>query len=283
MIEVLEEAFIDSVRMLPLLFGAYLIIEYLEHRSGERLARILRGSGRFGPAGGAALGVLPQCGFSVAAANFYSGGIITRGTLIAVFLSTSDEAIPVLLSSKGSSGLIFSLIAGKLLVALVAGFLIDMVEGKRGRQRRIVRAGEHSELCDHCHCEDESIFRAAVHHTLRVFGFILVISALLSSIFYMMGEQNVEIMLMSNSPLQPLITGLFGFIPNCAASVILTELLISGSISYGAAFAGLCTGAGFGLAVLLKTNRRHMGDNGKIIILLYVIGVGSGLLLDFLM
>lgn len=279
MIEVLTDAWLDSLKMLPLLFCAYLVIEYLEHRSGALLTAILKGSGRFGPAGGAALGVLPQCGFSVAAANFYSGGIITRGTLIAVFLSTSDEAIPVLLTMKDSSPLIFSLIGLKLAVALICGFLIDIVDSRRGRNRHLIHAGEHSELCGHCHCQD-GILKAAVNHTLRVFGFILSVSLILNGVFYALGEAAVAQALMSNSPMQPFITGIFGFIPNCAASVILTELLISGSISYGAAFAGLCTGAGFGLAVLLKTNRHDIRDNCKIILLLYAIGVGAGILLD---
>lgn len=280
MTEVLLDAWIDSVKMLPLLFVAYLIIEYLEHRSGDFLTTILRGSGRFGPLGGAVLGVLPQCGFSVAAANFYSGRIITRGTLVAVFLSTSDEAIPVLLAEKDSSQLIFSLIVGKVVVALLFGFLIDFIDRMRGTARKTVSVGEHSQLCEHCHCEEEgSIFKAAARHTVRVFGFIFLVSLLLGSVFYLLGEARVEAVLMSNSPLQPLITGLFGFIPNCAASVILTELLISGNISYGSAFAGLCTGAGFGLAMLLKTNHSFR-DNLKIILLLYGIGVVCGAVMD---
>lgn len=278
MTEVLLDTLLDGIRMLPFLLAAYLLIEFLEHRSSEKLQAILVGSGKFGPLGGAFLGAFPQCGFSVAAANFYSGKVITRGTLIAVFLSTSDEAIPVLLAVPGSGKILLKLVAIKVLIGLIAGFIIDYADQKRGMSYVQMKTGEHSELCGDCHCE-QGIFAAAVHHTLTVFVFILIVSLLLNSVFYLLGAEMMAKFLMSDSLFQPFIAGLFGLIPNCAASLVLTQLFLSGGIRFGSVVAGLCSGAGIGLAVLFKMNR-DVKDSLKLVALLYAIGVGCGILTD---
>ncbi len=278
--EVLIDTFLDGIRMLPFLLAAYLLIEVIEHRSSDKLQRVLANAGSYGPLGGAVLGAIPQCGFSVAAANFYSGRVITRGTLLAVFLSTSDEAIPVLLAAPESGGLILKLIGIKILIGFTAGFLIDLAERNQKQTFSFSALRKQSADCKHCHC-GKGIFSAAIFHTATTFLFILIVSFLLNTIFYNIGEDAVASFLMADSIFQPFIIGLFGFIPNCAVSLVITQLLLAGGISFGSAVAGLCTGAGIGFAVLFKANQ-NWKDNLWITFLLYSIGVGCGILIDFL-
>ena len=277
--EVLLETLLDSVKMLPFLLVAYLIIEYMEHRAGDKLAAMLGGSGKYGAFGGAVLGVLPQCGFSVAASNFYAGHVITRGTLIAVFLSTSDEAIPILLSSPGNGKALMCIIGIKVVLAMAAGYLIDLWDRKRGKSNLCAEA--HHDICDHCGCESRGIWQAAIHHTVTVFLFILLVSFVMNSVFFAFGEENVSRFLLTGQFLQPLVTAAFGFVPNCATSVILTELYLEGGISFGSVVAGLAVGAGIGIAVLFRVHR-DLKENLKIAGLLYLIGAGAGMLLQFL-
>ncbi|WP_246019592.1 putative manganese transporter [Bacilliculturomica massiliensis] len=277
--DVLIDTLLDGVKMLPFLLAAYLIIEYMEHRAGDKLEAMLAGSGKYGPLGGALLGALPQCGFSVVAANFYAGRVITRGTLIAVFLSTSDEAIPVMLSAPGNGRMLGWLIAVKVVVAVIAGMVIDLIDRRRGRTN--ISAEHHHDICSHCGCEEGGILRAALHHTAVIFVFILAVSLLLNSVFYLLGEETVGRLLLTNSPLQPLLTAIFGFIPNCAASVVLTQLYLAGGISFGSVVAGLSTGAGIGTAVLFQINR-NWRENLRIVGLIYLIGAGAGMLMQVL-
>lgn len=251
--ELVLDAVLDALKTLPFLFGAYLLIEFLEHRASEKLTGALQKMGPFGPLGGAVLGCVPQCGFSVAAANFYAGRLITPGTLLAVFLATSDEAVPILLSRPGSGKALLSLLSVKLLSAALFGFLIDLI------CRRVLKLPAEKpfcSLCEDCDCEHEGIFLSALRHTGKVFFFLLLVNLLLGGAIHWIGEETLSRFLLSGSMLQPLLAGLIGFLPNCAASVLLTELYLSGSLSFGAAVAGLCTGAGLGLLVLFRTNRR---------------------------
>ena len=270
----------DALPMLPFLFGAYLLIEFLEHRAGERLERILSRSGRFGPLGGALLGCVPQCGFSIAAANFYAGGIISAGTLCAVFLSTSDEAIPVLLAHPESLSRIGPLLLAKILIALVAGFAIDTLGRGLFPPRRPLESF-------HCHCEEEhcgceeSLLRGAVHHTLQTFLFIFVFVLVMNGALELIGQESLSRLLMGGSLWQPVIAGLIGLIPNCASSVLLTQLYLGGNLSFGSVIAGLCTGAGMGLPVLFRVNRK-LRENLTILGLVYGLGTGAGILLQFL-
>ncbi len=268
----------DALPMLPFLFGAYLLIEFLEHRAGERLERILSRSGRFGPLGGALLGCVPQCGFSIAAANFYAGGIISAGTLCAVFLSTSDEAIPVLLAHPESLSRIGPRLLAKILIALVAGFAIDTLGRGLFPPRRPLESF-------HCHCEEEhcgceeSLLRGAVHHPLQTFLFIFVFVLVMNGALELIGQESLSRLLMGGSLWQPVIAGLIGLIPNCASSVLLTELYLSGNLSFGSVIAGLCTGAGMGLPVLFRVNR-NLRENLTILGLVYAIGTGIGVLVQ---
>ncbi len=281
--DVLLDAFLDSLKMLPFLFVAYLILEYIEHRSSTKLERAL-GSGRFGAVGGALLGCVPQCGFSVTASNLYAGRVITVGTLVAVFLSTSDEALPLMLAHPESYPMMFALLAIKVGIAILAGLLVDAVAKKLRPKTEGVQESIH-ELCEHehCHCggHGHGILLSALRHTASIFLFIFVVLILLNLAVELIGEQRLSSLLLSGSVFQPLVAGLIGFIPNCAASVLLTELYLAGSISFGSAVAGLCTSAGVGLAVLFKVNH-NIRENLLIMAVLYVVGVVTGMVIQFL-
>lgn len=270
--EVLLDALLDSLKSLPFLFGAYLLIEFLEHRASQSLTNALSKLGPLGPVGGALLGCVPQCGFSVAAANFYAGRLITPGTLLAVFLATSDEAVPILLSSPGALPSLGRLLAVKLLAAGLFGILADFVVAKILKP---APSQPFHDLCEDCGCEEKGVFRSALSHTVQIFAFLLLINLVLGSAIFWVGEENISRLLLSGSVFQPLLAALLGFIPNCAASVILTELYLSGSLSFGSAVAGLCTGAGLGLAVLFRVNK-NWKENLWIVLALYVAAVVTG-------
>lgn len=274
---VIKHTFIDSLKMLPFLFAAYLLIEFLEHKASDRLQHALSKSGSQGVIAGAVLGCVPQCGFSVAAANLYAGRVITLGALMAVFLSTSDEAVPLLLSNPEKAGMILPLILLKVVIALAAGFTVDFILKLIHAKENKPEIHDHNVLCAHCHCEEGSIFRSALKHTLGIFAFILIVSLLLNTLIEVIGEEAISKLLLTNSVFQPFLAGLIGLIPNCAASVMLVQLYLAGSLSFGAMLAGLCTGAGMGLAVLFKTHKGWKKNLG-ILLLLYLIGSIAGLI-----
>lgn len=277
-LDTLLDSLIDSVKMLPFLFGVYLLIEYLEHKASDKLEHALRRLGPFGPVGGAALGCIPQCGFSVAASNLYSGRIISLGTLLAVYIATSDEAIPILLAEPERGGDILKLIAAKLIIACVAGLFVDALI-RFARKKPNEEVEPYHDLCEHCGCEHHSIVYSAVKHTVQIFIFIFVISAVCGIAIQLVGEDTLNKFLMTNSIFQPLVAALIGLIPNCAPSVILTQLYVNGSLSFGSVVAGLSTGAGMGLVVLFKTNK-NLKQNLGIAALLYAIGAVSGIIIN---
>ncbi|MBR2477184.1 MAG: arsenic efflux protein [Clostridia bacterium] len=271
-----QHAFSHSVGTVPFLFLAYFVIEYIEKRSSDKMQRTMTRLGRFGPFGGAVLGCVPQCGFSASAANFYSNRVVTLGTLVAVFISTSDEAIPMLLSNSAHAGTVLKLLGAKVVIGALAGFVVDMLFK--------TSSAAHDEIHHkhgHC-CKDEegfgSMLFAAAKHTLSTYAFIFIVSFILCAAVEKFGSERVGALFMSDTVFQPFIAALIGFIPNCASSVLLTQLYIEGTLSFGSAVAGLCTGAGVGLAVLFKENR-PMKDNFKIMAILYAVSVIAGLLL----
>ena len=236
----------------------------------------IRGAGRSGPAIGAILGIFPQCGFSAAASNLYAGRIITMGTLLSVFLSTSDEMLPIMISANAGMGLIFKVLAVKVVVALIAGFAVDGVFGKSEKDIQI------GHLCEqhNCHCED-GLLKSALHHTAEIFIYIFFISLGLNLLIAWIGEDVLGSLILNRPAAGAAVAGLVGLVPNCAASVILTQLYLSGVLNAGAMIAGLLSGTGVGLLVLLRVNDNRR-DNLRLICLLYVIGVTAGIAVELL-
>jgi len=277
MLHIIEHTIIDSVKLLPFLFITYLIMEFLEHKTGEKTKDFVQKSGRFGPILGAIAGIFPQCGFSAAASNLYAARIISLGTLIAIFLSTSDEMLPILLSESVEINIILQILGIKLVIGIIAGTMIDLVIRKTQREEeksKIFDMCEH----EHCHCEN-GIIKSALKHTINIFIFILLITLILNIIIYFVGEETIAGLILNRPVLGPIIAGLIGLIPNCAASVMLTQLYVEGIISMATMIAGLLVGAGVGLAVLFRVNK-NLKENLKITVVLYGIAVITGIVLQ---
>ena len=275
MIEVILDTLKDSLKLLPFLFMAFLIIELLEHKFAKQSKKVLERSGKFGPILGGLLGCFPQCGFSVLATNLYVTRIITLGTLISIYLSTSDEMLPMLLSRGSSFSEIIKLLSIKLLIGVVCGFIIDLVVKKK--DKIMIK-----DLCNEedCHCE-QGIFISSIKHTIHTLVFIMLVSFILNIIMFYGGREVLSNMLGTNSLLAPFVASMIGLIPNCAASVVITELYLSGLLSLASTVAGLLTGSGVAVLVLFKSNKDKK-ENVKIVLLLYLIGVASGLILELL-
>ncbi len=252
----IEHALEDSVKMLPFLFLAYLLIEWLERHHGERIENALAGGGRWGFVPGAVLGCVPQCGFSALAANLYASRVITPGALLAVFVATSDEAVPLLAAEPSLWGTLPLLLIGKVVAGVAGGFLLDVP------LRKVLPAGLYGGYAGHaddidCHEEHEEhsgVLLAALRHTVEIFLFILLFSFLIGFAFELIGEDTITAFLTGMGIFQPMAAALVGLVPNCAASVLLAQLYAQGAISFGSLFAGLCAGAGIGLAVLWRVN-----------------------------
>ena len=279
MLEIIQDTLIDGIKLLPFLLITYIIMEYIEHKTGEKTKMAIKKSGKFGPAIGSILGIFPQCGFSVSATNLYAARVISLGTLIAVYLSTSDEMLPIFISEAVPVTTILKILGIKLVIGMIAGFLIDLVlrlKNKNQEKEKIV------EICekDHCHCE-HGIIKSAIHHTLNIFVFIIIVTFIINTIVYLIGEDVIANFILNKPILGPIIAGLLGLIPNCASSVIITQMYLENVISAATMISGLLVGAGVGLAVLFKTNK-GIKENIKIVALLYSIGVISGIILEFI-
>lgn len=277
MIDVLIDTLVDGIKLLPFLFIAYLIMEYIEHKTSNKSKEVIKKSGKFGPAIGGILGIFPQCGFSAIASNLYAGRVITLGTLIAIFLSTSDEMLPILISEAVPISVILKILGIKLIIGIIAGFIIDLVirltsNNKTQDEERIGEICEH----EHCHCEEESILKSSLKHSISIFIYIVIITFILNTVIYLVGEENLANLILNNWLLGPIIAGLVGLIPNCASSVILTQLYLGNVITLATMLSGLLVGAGVGLLVLFKVNK-NVKENAKIVILLYFIGVLAGI------
>lgn len=277
-LDALTDTLLDGLKLLPFLFVTYLLMEYIEHKAGKRAERFIQRSGKLGPVVGSILGVVPQCGFSAAAASFYAGRIITLGTLFAIFLSTSDEMLPILISEQAAPALIAQILGIKLAIGMAAGFAVDLLIRGKGHPEEELRI-EH--MCDHehCHCQEGNILRSALIHTLQIFGFILLISLVLNLIIGTIGEEAIGSFMTAVPGAGILLSGLIGLIPNCASSVAITQLYLEGLLSMGAMMSGLLVGSGVGLLVLFRVNE-DLKENLRITGALYVIGVVSGFLID---
>lgn len=275
--EVIIETFEDSIKLVPFLFLTFLLLEFIEHKMSNKSKKIIEKSGKFGPFFGSILGAFPQCGFSAAATNLYAARVISIGTLIAIYLSTSDEMLPILLSENVSISLILSIIGLKVLIGMVCGFVIDFILRKNEKKDNNIH-----EICEHDHCDcNHGIIKSSIIHTLSIISFIVVASFILNTLIYYIGEDNIGKMFLKGSLFGPFISSLIGLIPNCAASVVITELYLSNAINFSSLIAGLLTGAGVGILILFKENK-NIKENLQILFTIYGIGAISGVIIEII-
>lgn len=291
--DIFLDAVLDSVKLIPFLFVVYVLIAYLENHSDNKLYHKMVNAKWGGPVIGSLIGCVPQCGFSVIGANLYSKRLISLGTLIAIFVSTSDEAIPILLSHPSMFKMVFLVLGLKVIFAIFVGLLLDGIARMIGKkQRENITASEiESVVCEEdasCGCGGHhheettvNIWLYALKHTFKILAFIFAVNLILGGLIEGFGEKHIEALLLTNSVFQPALAALIGLIPNCAASIVLTEMFVSGALSLGSLIAGLCTGAGVGLIVLFRANKK-MIDNLKIVGILYIVGTLFGVLLQLI-
>lgn len=270
----------DTVKVVPFLFLTYLLMEFLEHKAGGAPERWLRTSGKVGPLIGGALGVLPQCGFSAAATGFYTGRMITTGTLIAVYLSTSDEMLPILISSGAPASTVLKLVGTKLVIGIAAGFAIDGITRLIYRGRQHAQEPQIEELCEreNCDCGDRFVL-SALKHTVYITIFLLIFTFVLNLGVELVGEETIQSVVLDRPVLGSFLAALVGLIPNCASSVALTSLFADGVLSSGALLSGLMVNAGVGLAILFRNNR-PVRDSFRVVAILFGISVVCGILID---
>lgn len=274
--EILLDACMDSMKMLPFLFLAFLLMELLEYYYSNASENLLRKVGKAGPAAGALAGCIPQCGFSVLAANLYAGGVISVGTLLAVFVATSDEAVLIIMAHPERSGEIVRLLVVKVLIAVIAGYLIDQMFAKWIiKQEKILSLGKVS----NCVRRKRDAAKDALQHTCRIFLYLFIVTAMLNIGIEILGLEKLSAFLLGDTVFQPVAAAFIGLIPNCASSVILTQLYLSGAITFASVTAGLCTGAGVGLIVLFKMNMDKK-ESLRILFVLFFVGVIAGEILQ---
>lgn len=273
--DVVIDTLLDTLKLVPFLFVAFLIIELFEHKFSKKSIKVVESSGKFGPLLGSILGIVPQCGFSVMATNLYVTRLITLGTLISIYLSTSDEMLPILISEKAEFSLIVKILLIKLFIGMISGFIIDKIF-------KVKNKNKNYDICEeeHCHCK-ESIVISSLKHTLNITIFILLINFILNICFNYLGQDYLSKILLKDSFFGPFISSLIGLIPNCGASVMLTELYINNAINFGSLISGLLTGSGIAIMVLFKTNKNFL-ENFKVVSILYLIGVLSGIIIEFI-
>lgn len=299
-----EHSVLDTLYLIPFLLVTYLAMEWLEHKAGDKAAAAVRRAGAAGPVVGSLVGVVPQCGFSAAAATLYAGRVVTLGTLFAVLLSTSDELLPIFLAERVPFEVILKILGVKVAIGMVMGFALDAVLRLTHREDRKLRIHELCER-DRCHCNGDcaacredpelvygsehdsehehdhsggSIVRSAVKHTLQVGVFIFLITIALNVVLETVGEDALATLLHSNQVLSILGSALVGLVPNCAASVVVAQLYVDGALGAGALIAGSLVSAGVGLLVLLRANRRPK-ENAAIIAALVITGAAWGLVI----
>lgn len=293
LLDVFTDTVIDSFKLIPFLFLTYLVMEYLEHKTSEKSRKVMEKSGKFGPLIGGVAGAFPQCGFSAAASSLFAGGVISVGTLLAIFWSTSDEMLPIFISESVAAGTVFRILGMKVLLGACSGFVVDILWrfGTKKSREKEVRTHHHKEhhekeihdLCEHehCHCEEGSILKSAFWHTAQITGFIFLISFVIGLAVEIVGQEQIGA-LVSNQPIIGVFfAALVGLIPNCASSVVITQMYLAGLLGSGQMMAGLLVGAGVGILVLCRTNK-NVRENLSIIGMLYGVGVFWGIVIELL-
>ena len=273
-----------SLKLFPFLFITYLIMGALEHVASDNTHKIIKKAGKFGPVWGSLFGAIPQCGFSAAASYFYAGRVITLGTLISIYMSTSDEMLPILISEQVPASIITKIIFLKIVIGMVSGFLIEFLFGWLGKRHKVPEdfsVKTHMSCGCGCDSKDHGIFKGAFIHSLRIWIFIITISFVVELLVHGIGEETISLIFSDIPVLGELIAGLVGLIPNCAASVVITQLYLEGIIGIGPMMSGLLVSAGVGLLVLFKENH-HYKENFIIVGILYSFSVFFGVFIEFL-
>lgn len=277
--EIFLHGLIETLKIIPFLFLTYLLMEFIEHRAGDKAEKFMQRAGVFAPAVGGLLGAVPQCGFSTAAANLYAGRIVSVGTVVAVFLSTSDEMLPILISGSIPFGRVALIVLYKTAVGIFVGLLVDLVMRLLNRKQEKINIDA---ICDedNCHCE-RGIWYSAFHHTATISLFILLITFAINALVFFIGEENLGAIMYNKPFISHLIAAIFGLIPNCAASVALTRLCTEGLITTGTMMSGLFSGAGVGMLVLFRVNKKPK-ENLLIVCIVVVAGILFGMLADLI-
>lgn len=278
LLHALLHALKECATVLPFLFAAYLVIELLEHYAKEKTTQMIQRAGRFGPVVGALVGVIPQCGFSAIAANFYVGGILSLGTLVAVFMSTSDEMLPILISQQVEAALIGKILGFKVVAAILTGFLLDLL----WRKRSVHRQRSLHEICqkEGCRCQD-GILKSTLRHTGKIFLFLLIVSFVIEAVVDLVGQDMLAGLILNRPVIGQMLAGVIGMIPNCAGSVVITELYLQGGMSAGAMLSGLMVSAGVGVLVLFRMNH-NARESLAILGILYAASVVFGCVAELL-
>ena len=266
----IEHSLLDTLKLIPFLFISFIVMELIEHKinSKSKLKKI----NKYGPLAGAVLGLIPQCGFSVVSATLYSTRVITLGTLFAIFLSTSDEMLPILIANKTDATIIIKLLFTKFILGLAFGILVDILYKTK-------LSNNINDICDneHCHCK-ESIIKSSIIHTLKITLFIFIINILLNLII---DTNSLTSFVNDNKTLSPILSSIIGLIPNCASSIVITELYLENILPFGSCISGLLTGSGLGLLILFKQNK-NLKENILILITLVVFSSICGIILNFI-
>lgn len=273
--DIIIDTLVDALKILPFLFITFLLLELLEHKLNNKTKNVISKSGKVGPIIGSLLGVIPQCGFSVVATNLYITRVISLGTLFSIYLSTSDEMLPIMLSQNVNFKTILIVILIKVVTGMLFGFVIDLVIRKNNKNKYDYHICEE----EHCHC-DHGIVKSSLKHTFNIIIFIIGVSFILNVIFLYCGNDLISKIFMKDTLFGPFLGSLVGLIPNCGASVILTEMFLKGVINLGTCMAGLLTGSGVALLVLFKSNK-NIKENLCICLTLYLIGVLVGIFIEF--
>lgn len=272
----------EVLLLIPFLFIAFFIIELIEHKLTNKSKKIIEKSGKLGPLFGGLLGMIPQCGFSVVATNLYITRIVSLGTLISIYLSTSDEMLPILISQKADISVILGLLLIKFIIGMTIGFIIDFIIRKYKKKHKI-KTKENFDIChdEHCHCEKENLIIASLKHTLKTALFIFIVTFILHIMMEYLGEDFIKKLFLKDNLFSTFISSLVGLIPNCASSVVLTELYLSNVISFASVISGLLTGSGVALLVLFRSNK-DLKENLFILSLIYLIGSVSGFIIGII-
>lgn len=273
--DIIIDTLVDALKILPFLFITFLLLELLEHKLNNKTKNVISKSGKVGPIIGSLLGIIPQCGFSVVATNLYITRVISLGTLFSIYLSTSDEMLPIMLSQNVSFKTILVVLLIKVITGMLFGFIIDLVIRKNNKNKYDYHICEE----EHCHC-DHSIVKSSLKHTFNIIIFIIGVSFILNVVFLYCGNDLISKIFMKDTLFGPFLGSLVGLIPNCGASVILTEMFLKGAINLGTCMAGLLTGSGVALLVLFKSNK-NIKENLCICLTLYLIGVLVGIFIEF--